>query len=382
MLMKMYDYIFAGGGLSGTMLAYLLLQSTLKNSSILIIDSHKDNWPDRNWSFWSKDKTPFDHIIEKQWISFLVSFDDSHKEFNLEKYKLSLLSSRSYFEFIKKTFSQFKNVEMVSEKVSEIVDEKQWGKVKTENEEYLGKIVFDSILKLPKKQNRILYMQGLQSEITTHENIFDDSFLTFLDFRGTPQDKLLFFYVLPISPKRAFIECAHVVSNKVSDHPNYESLLHTYIKTNLNLKQFQVSSITKGKILMTDFKFARYLGKHIFSIGANGGMVNQTTSYGFMNILKDSQYIVDSLEKTEKPAFLKKSWIESYLNSIILELMEQKPAAIKQMYKDLFEKNKNGDDILGFLQSENSLLKNYQLLRHINPQPISYIIQDRIRRKL
>ena len=52
--MTKYDYIIAGGGLSGLSLAYYLNHSTLRNKSVLIIDQDDKTKDDRTWSFWEK----------------------------------------------------------------------------------------------------------------------------------------------------------------------------------------------------------------------------------------------------------------------------------------------------------------------------------------
>lgn len=48
-----YDFIITGFGCAGMSFVYYLLQSQLKNSQILIIDSSEKNSNDRTWCYWA-----------------------------------------------------------------------------------------------------------------------------------------------------------------------------------------------------------------------------------------------------------------------------------------------------------------------------------------
>ena len=52
--MKKYDYIIAGAGLAGLMLALEMSKSSLKNKKVLLVDKDPKNTNDRTWCFWAK----------------------------------------------------------------------------------------------------------------------------------------------------------------------------------------------------------------------------------------------------------------------------------------------------------------------------------------
>jgi lycopene beta-cyclase len=58
-----YDIIIAGCGAAGLSLAYHLLQSPLRDRSLLLIDRDTGVHNDRTWCFWSDRLTPFDDTI-------------------------------------------------------------------------------------------------------------------------------------------------------------------------------------------------------------------------------------------------------------------------------------------------------------------------------
>ena len=65
--MKRYDYIIAGGGCSGLMLALELINSPLKDKSILIIDKEKKTTNDRTWCFWETGDNHLEKLVFKSW---------------------------------------------------------------------------------------------------------------------------------------------------------------------------------------------------------------------------------------------------------------------------------------------------------------------------
>jgi len=56
--MRHYDYILAGGGCAGLSLVYQLLESSLKEASILIIDPTEGEIPNKTWCYWSTEALP------------------------------------------------------------------------------------------------------------------------------------------------------------------------------------------------------------------------------------------------------------------------------------------------------------------------------------
>ncbi|NCC33692.1 MAG: FAD-dependent oxidoreductase, partial [Chloroflexia bacterium] len=55
--MTHYDVIIAGGGAAGLSLAYQLINSPLRDYSILVIDKGNKQRNDRTWAFWTDQPT-------------------------------------------------------------------------------------------------------------------------------------------------------------------------------------------------------------------------------------------------------------------------------------------------------------------------------------
>ena len=62
-----FDIIIVGAGAAGLSLLYRLLNSSLKNSKILLLDKNPKNQNDRTWCFWEKKEGLFEEIVFKKW---------------------------------------------------------------------------------------------------------------------------------------------------------------------------------------------------------------------------------------------------------------------------------------------------------------------------
>lgn len=379
--MKKYDFIFAGGGLSGTMLLYFLLLSPFKNHKFLLIDKNLHSHPYRQWSFWTNRETPFDNVVTKQWKKFSVHFENNSQELQIHNYHIALLESTKYYSFIEKEIKQFPNITCIEDDVLNIQNNEGLPKVRTAKETYTADFVFDSTFsRETESTSQKLFMQGLGATVTTKENAFDPGVITFMDFRGSPEKELLFFYLMPFTEKQAIIDVAHITSdvshNVASEH---ERLVHTYLRDVLHIKHFSFDKKKFEKIPLIDLHINRLSGDRILRIGAAGGLIKKTTSYGFINILKDSEMIVKSLSKYGD---LRKLYAPSKMtrdiDSAMLDLMQKNPVAVKKMYSELFGKPVKGDTILAYLNDELSPLESIKLITRVNPKPMAEIFQKRV----
>ena len=66
--MTKIDYIIAGAGASGLLLAYRLSQDAHFNTTtILIFDKEKKKDNDRTWCYWEKNNGEWDELTTKRW---------------------------------------------------------------------------------------------------------------------------------------------------------------------------------------------------------------------------------------------------------------------------------------------------------------------------
>lgn len=381
--MKKYDFIFAGGGLSATVLLYFFLQSPLKESKFLVIDTHLRHSSPRGWSFWLDRSSPFDDIVTKKWKKFAVSFPNKNYTFSLKNYEISYLESKNYYTFIDKVLSEHTNVHVIKDEVTSIKDSEDYAYVYTPKRIFQGKFVFDSATyqELSMRDTDYLVLQGLGGEVVTKESIFNPDSMVFMDFRESPTDELLFYYSMPITQNKAYIDVAHVIKrNKYIPKNTYTKLLDTYIKNTLGIRMYTFRNKQYAKIPLHVIQGNRTIKKHVLLIGTKGGKVNPISSYGFVNILNDSEKIVEGFVKNGKVGRLGvSSKLTQLIETAMTDLMKNNPTVVKQMYKEMFGgKYTTGDNMLAFLNNDLAVLESIKLISQVNPKPMADTFRNEI----
>ncbi len=108
--MPHYDFIIAGGGLAGLSLAYHLIDSPLRDRSILIIDKDAKQQNDRTWCFWEEQPTLFDEIAYRVWHRLRFVGDDFTREYDLAPYRYQMIRGIDFYDFTRDKLSQCANI--------------------------------------------------------------------------------------------------------------------------------------------------------------------------------------------------------------------------------------------------------------------------------
>ena len=95
-----FDYIIAGGGLSGLSLA-LNIQKKLPEKSVLIIDRDEKKANDRTWSFWTLPHENIPNIAVKSWKKIKVAGPDFDQTLNITPYEYRTIQGIDFYNFAK-----------------------------------------------------------------------------------------------------------------------------------------------------------------------------------------------------------------------------------------------------------------------------------------
>jgi lycopene beta-cyclase len=259
------------------------------------------------------------------------------------------------------------DVDFIEEYITDIQNGKNCAVVTTSENELSAKWVFDSTFHWNILNNsKSLYMCGEVWKINTDKPYFNPDTMTFFDFRGPSTGP--FFYVMPYSETEASITVTQIDSVIPTLQPEYfNKALKTYIEKTLGIAKYNKLGSTVNVIPLTDYQFPRRTGSNIMTIGAKGGRVKALTGYGYTRILEDSEKIVDSLVASGQPFYDEsRSPFYRMMDVFSIRAMKRKPSCIEHVFTELIAKN-NGDDVLGFLDESNSLGKNIEILKKVNP---------------
>ncbi len=365
--MKRYDFIFAGGGLAGSSLAYTLAHSTLRDARMLIVDRDPKNRNDRTFCFWANRPTLFDDIVQREWSQIHFAGKAFESEIDLGEYSYKLIRGIDLYHHTRKELSKLANVEFLQGRVWRIEDSVEGAAVWIDGEAFEAEWVFDSRFDHstfrpdPARHHSLWqYFQGW--EIETAGDAFDPQAVTLLDFRTPQENAMSFFYVLPFSRRRALVE---YVTTKKGAHT---AALKAYIGDVLQVSDYRILATEGGVNPMSDVPFPRRAGEHTLNIGTRGGRIKPSTGYAFLRIQQDCANIVESLITRGHPFALPPDSRRYRLyDALMLEIMTHRADEIKPIFTALF-KNNPVARVLRFLDEEGTLGENAQLIASLPPQ--------------
>ena len=372
MRMQMYDFIIAGGGAAGLSLACEMIHSPLRDRSILIVDKDAKDRNDRTWCFWADRPTRFDAIVSRSWSRLRFASSTYTKIVDLYPYRYQMIRRIDFYRFAQQQLAAFPNVELLRGTIERIEDGGDWATVTIDGQTYAARWVFDSRFRLPTfapdpRRYHSLWQYFHGWEIETPIEAFDPQTPTFLDFRTPQRGATRFFYVLPLSTRRALVE--YVVSTAPGyGGEDHASALHDYLHTVLGITDYRILAREGGASPLTDYPFPRRVGRRVLTIGTLGGRVKPTSGYAFMRIQDDSAAIVRSLLRTGHPFAVPPSSRRYRLyDAILLDLMTHHGEVIGPIFTALFQHNPM-QRIFRFLDEAGSLWENMLFIATLPPQ--------------
>jgi len=370
---KIYDIIISGAGAAGLLLAFeISSKEKLRHLQILLIDPVRKSGNDRTWCFWSKQKTPFDHLLTQSWdrLEFLSeSFSNSYQ---LAPYKYKMLQSAPFYDFIWDELDKNENITFLQAEASEPSSREGIIEIVAAGKTWQGRKLFDSRLKqgdysaIDENYNLILqHFKGYVIE--TPEDAFDVETVRMFDFRLPQNDQVRFVYILPITSTKALVEFT-VFSPEMLAQNAYDEALQKYISDILKLDTYKILEEEKGVIPMTDFPFKREMEKGIFKIGTQGGMCKPSTGYAFTNMWKDASIIANQLEKN-MPINLNSAEKRFKLyDALLLDIIKKEGGSIANIFSDMFRNNKI-QRIFKFLNEETTPIEDLQVMWSVPSKP-------------
>lgn len=342
--MEHFDFIFAGGGAAGLALAYCIVNSPLKDRSILIIDKETKNKNDRTWCYWIDHPIALNAIAYRSWSYLKFNSDTFERTFNLSPYQYYMIRGIDFYEHMLQELSKIPGIRFVQGKIEQIKDGNDVAEVVVNGISYSGTWVFDSLFQptqfhLDTTRYHDIKQHFKGWEIETDWDVFDPEVMTLFDFRTPQKGSMRFIYILPFSTRRALVEYTLFSANLLTEE-EYNEGISSYLRNVLGITQYRLLAEEKGIIPMTDQPFPRRGGKRILFTGTKGGRVKPSTGYAFLRIQQDSEAIVQSLLKHGDPFHIPESpWVFRMSDSVMLQLMYRRGNLMKPIFTQLFRNN-------------------------------------------
>jgi lycopene beta-cyclase len=365
---KKYDYIIAGMGCAGLSLAIQLKRSSLNFSKVLLIDKDLKNKNDRTWCFWTKEKNNwFDEIVFKRWNKFSFKGDLFEKEITLNPYSYLMIKGIDFYDFCLNELKNDSRFEILTDEIKEINSKDAFAILKTKDHTYSCNYLFNSAFRtLNKKANHINYVQHFKGWLVeTETDSFNADCPVFMDFSIKQHNDCRFVYVIPFSKTKALIEYTGFSDTGLNDD-FYDKELKNYIQNTLNITTYKIIETEKGDIPMVESDFINPFGDRVVNIGTAGGNSKPSTGYTFYFIQKNTKYIIHQLETgSSKLVSPKRKKRFLLYDKILLEVLDKKEISAKNVFTDLFRKNKI-KNLLAFLNEESSVAQDLLIMNSVS----------------
>ena len=353
--MKEFDYIILGGGLSGLSLAYHMSKlGCLQNKTLCILEKRKKYARDKNWSYWDFDNNLFSKCVIKSWHQFHIIWKNQKLDIKCKNSPYRTIDSKKFYEFIIQYLYKNKNIKIVND--CKIINTKK-NIIKTNKDLFVGKIIFDSLVKTKPSKSSI-YQHFFGVEIETKKATFNNKILDLMNFDCKQNNGLHFFYTLPFTNKKALIETTWY-SSKIKTRKEYQDEIQEYLKLH-NIK---------GKITFTEFgviplniQNTNYATDKHIPIGTAGNLTRLSTGYTFQAIQSFSKSLAISLKQYKKiviPAARAKKY--NFLDEILLQVIKNNPDRMPSIFFNLF-KNNNSKTIINFLTDRSNLVEDIKII--------------------
>lgn len=391
--MKKYDFIIAGGGMAGLSLAYYLIQSPLRDRSILILDREQKNRNDRTWCFWERSpknngsdkavKRPYDSILFRTWKTISFHGTTYSGSLDMGDYQYNMLRGIDFYTSVSAELAKWHTIEQKQVSIQQIKDTPQGGLVITDQGTYLADYVFDSTKALtldqPNTHNLLQHFKGWV--IKTETSCFNPNQPEIMDFRVEQQGDCRFLYVLPFDEKTALVEYT-LFNAKLLPDTEYDVVLREYISRFLGTDGYQIQEIEFGVIPMSDELTQENPSRHVVRIGTSGGFTKASTGYTFQRTQRYLQSIVQNLVQTGKPNRAV-SWFNrrfKLYDSIFLNVL----AKHRHPANDIFTKiyTRNSQLVFTFLDEDTHLLQEIKLFATMPFRPFLTAFLDVLRKKI
>ncbi len=374
-----FDIIISGAGAAGISLAYrALMEGVWQQQSILIIDNENIK-AEKTWCFWQNDannnqNAVLESLVFKKWDHFsFYTNNNNHIPLKTKGYQYKMIRSVDFFETTLTYLKQQKNVTFISGEATNLATLANGASVSVNSTLYTCQFLFNSIVPpTPITKNDTYLLQHFKGYfINTATDSFEENKIHFMDFRVPQTHGSTFVYVLPLNKRKALIEYTLFSEKKLEQH-EYDTALKNYIKSVLNLSEYEVQKEEFGIIPMTDFKFKRRQG-NIMHIGTAGGDTRGSTGYTFNNIQKTVTNILSSFKIHSHPFFTQQTipTLHHLFDSTILQVLKQKDYLGDEIFTDIFMKV-DADIVLKFLDGETRLFENLKVMNSVKAR---YFIQ-------
>jgi lycopene beta-cyclase len=362
------DYVIAGAGASGLLLADAILREpALNDKTLLLLDRAPKTTNDRTWCFWERGDNPLEDVIHRRWSKLGVFGDGVARVFDPVPYRYKMLRGIDFYQHMDARVGDASRVTRLYGQISDLRQGADSASVTIDGRTLTGRFVFNSLPPpLPDgAQHHNLLQHFMGWVIETEDDRFDPDVATLMDFRIAQPDGTRFVYVLPLDARRALVEFT-VFSGALLERAEYVRALRDYIEGTLKIDEFRIAHDEFGVIPMTDAPYPRG-GGSVMNIGTAGGATKPSTGYTFLRAQRQARKIAAQLAATGDPFYAEPIAERRFkvFDSTLLNVLDKNRQGGAAVFANLFEHNPPAL-IFKFLDEDTTLAEDLRVMASVD----------------
>ena len=345
--MSVAPLAIAGLGMSGMALASAVISKCERQGeepNLLLLDPRQSYQRDRTWSYWSTHETPFDAAISHRWHTWKVGANGQYVQASSEEIPYVRVDSGDYYRIGLDALTRSKALDLrLGTSVKALVPRERRVDIETDRGTLAAKQVVDTRPQtLPPG---ILLQHFMGWEIEVAEDHFDPHVVTLMDFMPTRGGDIHFFYVLPLSKRRALVESTHF-SHALREKKAYEAENAAYLRNHLGIGQWHTVGEERGVIPMPA-RPAPAIARdpRIISFGLHGDTSKPSSGYCYLQAHRQEARqagLMPGMEALEQDAVMQhapaRTPLPKWLDGVFISFLEHHPDQAPTAFLELFKR--------------------------------------------
>lgn len=337
------DYLIIGAGCAGMSLADRFTDYSSQEFSVAILDNKTSFEDNKTWCYWDINGGEGRYEPVKCWDHWTINSDKESFKSEPSTFSYSMNTSKEFYREVLSNLSQHENIQLkLGTTVKRMKPKVGHVEVCTDSDIINAKVVFDSRpidwrQSLNSSAKPFLLQQFLGWTIETTEFNVDESSVILMDFSIQSKGSISFIYGLPLGENKYLIEST-IFSRSLVEKELLAKMIQDYL-VKKQVQGYEKIQEECGLIPMSTATPNSSSYHRIQNIGLRGGMARPSSGYTFLNIQRDSDLIIESINtrksKIDRYRFQEK---DLWMDQIMLSLLNDCPELFPEIMTSLFKK--------------------------------------------
>ncbi len=340
------DLLILGGGCAGLSLARELALYGPAAPTTCIIEQRAAYEDDRTWCFWGGGKALATDLVEYQWPRVQLHAAGESVDFECDAHPYQMIrGGRFYADALQKLSSAPQiDIELAVKNLSEPRFTQGMWHVDTNFGPRRAHTLIDTRpgpMPTTPRESPILWQSFFGKEVVCEVPIFDASRVILMDFFDDQHGRIIFTYVLPLTPYRALIEVT-LFDTSPADPGDLSQDLHQQIRARVGRHAFVVARSEHG-ILPMGLPYQSTSGqppsRNHMKVGLMHGGARASTGYAFQRIQRWARTCASQLVSgAPMLVHAADAPVIRSMDKLFLSLLRHRPECASTLFMSMFKR--------------------------------------------